>query len=146
MAAQGTYQDAELLLKLYDLRREERLRAARAWFIGNFSAGSFAEANEKYPPGSDHNAYQRMVGTYWEMAASFVTRGILHEEMFFENSGEMLIVWEKLKDMVIDLRKVRKNPTLYRHLEKAATRYVEWLNKQAPEAYDGIRAMLAPKK
>ena len=79
---QATYQDAQLLLSLYDLRREERLRAARAWFTGNFSAGSLAEALEKYPPGSDQNAYYRMVGTYWDMAASFVVRGVLHEELF----------------------------------------------------------------
>ena len=144
--AQGTYQDAELLLKLYDLRREDRMRSARAWFAGNFSAGSVAEAMEKYPPGSDHNAYYRMVGTYWDMAASFVIRGILHDEMFFENNGEMVIVWEKMKDMVVDLRKIRKNPTLYRNLEKGAVKYAEWLNKQAPEAYEGIRAMFGPKK
>jgi hypothetical protein len=143
---QATYQDAELLLKLYDMRREERLRAARAWFTGNFSASSVAEVMEKYPPGSDHNAYYRMVGTYWDMAASFVVRGILHEELFFENSMEMLIVWEKMKDLVADLRRLRKNPTLYHNLEKGAAKYIEWLNRQAPEAYDGIRAMLAPRK
>jgi len=50
---------------------------------------------EKYPSGSDQNAYFRMVGTYWDMAASFVVKGILHEDLFFENSGEMLIVWKK---------------------------------------------------
>lgn len=143
---QATYQDAELILKLYDMRREERLRTARAWFVGNFSAASTAELIEKYPPGTDHNAYYRMVTTYWEMAASFVVRGILHEDLFFENSGEMLAVWEKTKDLVADMRRVRKNPTLYRNLEKAAARYIEWLNRQAPDAYEGIRAMFAPRK
>src|SRR5215813_4134286 len=144
--SQPTYDDAELILKLYDLRREERLRTARAWFITSFSARSLAELMEKYPAGSDHNAYYRMVGTYWDMAASFVVRGIVHEELFFESNGEMLAVWEKMKEFIADLRKVRKNPLLYGNLEKAATRYVAWLNHQAPEAYDGIRAMLGPKK
>jgi hypothetical protein len=144
--SQATYQDAELILKLYDMRREDRMRAARAWFVGNFSAASMAELMEKYPPGTDHNAYYRMVGSYWDMAASFVVRGILHEDLFFENSGEMLIVWEKMRDLIADMRRVRKNPLLFRNLEKTATRYIEWLNKQAPEAYDGIRAMFAPKK
>src|SRR6266850_3718884 len=127
---QATYQDAELVLKLYDMRREERLRTARAWFTGNFSASSVAEVMEKYPPGSDHNAYYRMVGTYWDMAASFVVRGVLHEELFFESSQEMLIVWERMKEYVADARRLRKNPTMYRNLEKAAAKYVEWLNKQ----------------
>ena len=144
--SQPTYEDAALVLKLYDLRREERLRKARAWFTGSFSARSVAEAMEKYPPGSDNNAYYRMVGTYWDMAASFVVCGILHEELFFESNVEMLVVWEKMKDFIADLRTVRKNPTLYRNLEKGAIKYAAWLDRQAPEAYDGIRAMLVPKK
>ena len=144
--SQPTYEDAELLLKLYDLRREERLRVARAWFIGNFSARTLAEAVEKYPAGSDQNAYYRMVGTYWDMAASFVVRGILHEELFFEASGEMLAVWEKMQDFIFDLRTVRKNPALYRNLEKGAIKYIAWLDHQAPEAYEGLKAMFAPKK
>jgi len=143
---QPTYEDAKLVMKLYDLRREERLRVARAWFIGNFSARTLGEVMEKYPAGSDQNAYYRMVGTYWDMAASFVVRGILDEELFFDSSGEMLAVWEKMKDVVYDMRKVRKNPILYRNLEKVATKYIAWLNQQAPEAYDGIKAMFAPKK
>jgi hypothetical protein len=83
-----------------------------------------------------------MVGTYWDMAASFVVRGILHEELFFENSGEMLIVWEKMKTFIADLRRVRNNPLLYRNLEKGAQKYVEWLNRNAPGAYEGVLAML----
>jgi hypothetical protein len=141
-ATQATYNDAELILKLYDMRREEKLRAARAWFTGNFAANSLAEALEKYPVGSEHNAYYRMVGTYWDMAASFVARGILHEELFFENSGEMLIVWEKMKNFITDLRKVRKNPLLFRNLEKGATKYIEWLNRNASGAYEGVLAMI----
>jgi hypothetical protein len=140
--SQATYNDAELILKLYDMRREERMRAARAWFIANFAANSLSEALEKYPLGSDHNAYYRMVGTYWDMAASFVVRGILHEELFFENSGEMLFVWERMKNFIADMRNVRKNPMLYRNLEKAATRYIEWLNRNSPGAHEGIVAML----
>ena len=143
---QATYQDAEIILRLYDLRREERLRAARAWFAGNFAAQSLAAAVEKYPPGSDHNAYFRMVGSYWDMAASFVVRGILHEELFFESNAEMIVVWEKMKDLVADLRNVRKNPTLFRNLERGAIKYIAWLDRQAPGAYDSIRAMSAPKK
>jgi len=140
---QATYNDAELILKLYEMRREQRLRAARSWFLGNFVANSLAEAMEKYPLGSDHNTYYRMVGTYWDMAASFVVRGILHDELFFENSGEMLMVWEKMKNFIADLRRVRNNPLLYRNLEKGAQRYIEWLNRSAPGAYEGILAMLS---
>jgi hypothetical protein len=143
---QATYQDAELILRLYDLRREEKLRAARGWFAANFSAQSLAEALEKYPPGSDHNAYYRMVSTYWEMAASFVVKGIVHDELFFENSGELLLVWVKMKNMIEDMRQVRKNPILYRNLEKVATRHIQWMNQQAPGAFEAFVAMFTAKK
>ena len=142
---QGTYNDADIILKLYDMRREDKLRAARAWFTANFSANTLAEALEKYPAGSDHNAYYRMVGTYWDMAASFVVRGILHDELFFENSGEMLIVWERMKFFIEDLRRVRNNPLLYRNLERGALRQIEFLNRSAPGAYEGILKMIGRK-
>lgn len=146
--AQATYQDVDLIMKLYDMRREERLRAARAWFMGagNVNVKSAAEVMEKFPPGSDHNAYLRMVLGYWDMAASFVARGVLHEELFFENSAEMLGVWERGKSFIEDLRKVRSNPLIFQNLEKVAKKQIEWLNKNAPGAYEGMLAMVNPKK
>jgi hypothetical protein len=142
----ATYQDADLIMKLYDMRREERLRAARAWFLGNVNVKSAAEVMEKFPPGSDHNAYFRMVLGYWDMAASFVARGVVHEELFFENSTEMIAVWERSKGFIEDFRQVRGNPLFFQNLEKAAKKYIEWLNKQAPGAHEGLVAMINPKK
>jgi len=144
--AQATYQDADLIMKLYDMRREERLRAARAWFTANANVKSAAEMMEKFPPGSDNNAYFRMVLGYWEMAASFLTRGVVHEELFLENSTELLAVWERSKAFIEDLRKMRGNPLLFLNLEKAAKKQIEWMNKQAPGAYEGLVAMINPKK
>jgi hypothetical protein len=145
--AQATYQDADLIMKLYDMRREDRLRAARAWFTANMvNVKSAAEVMERFPPGSDNNAYVRMVISYWDMAASFVVRGVVHEELFFENSAEMLAVWERSKPFIEDLRKMRSNPLIFQNLEKAAKKQIEWLNKQAPGAYEGMLAMINPKK
>ena len=143
---QATYQDAELVLRLYDMRREERMRAARAWFAANFRAQSLAEVMEKFPPGSDTNASFRMVTSYWEMAASFVVRGVLHEELFFENNMEMLMVWERVKPFVEEFRKARNNPLFFRNLEKAAGKYVAWMNSNAPGAYESFQNMVNPKK
>src|SRR5256885_15903352 len=103
--SQATYQDAELVLKLYEMRREDRMRTARSWYAANFKVQSLAEAMEKFPPGSEMNASFRMVTSYWEMASSFLIRGILHEELFFENNTEMLMVWERLKGIVEEFRK-----------------------------------------
>jgi hypothetical protein len=143
---QATYQDADLVLKLYEMRREERMRAARTWFAANFKVQSFSEAMEKFPPGSDTNAYFRMVTSYWEMAASFVVRGVLHEELFFENNGEMLLVWERIRGIVEDYRKTRNNPMLYRNLEKAAGKHIQWMNANAPGAYETFQTFANPKK
>ena len=143
---QATYQDAELVLKLYEMRRDERMRAARNWFAANFKVQTHAEALEKIPPGSDMNAYFRMVTSYWDMAASFVVRGVLHEELLFENSGEMLMVWERVRGVVADFRKVRNNPLYLRNLEKASEKYVQWMNANAPGAYETFQNMVNPKK
>ena len=143
---QATYQDADLVLKLYEMRREERMRTARAWFAANFKVQSLADAMEKFPPGSETNAYFRMVTSYWEMAASFVVRGVLHEELFFENNGEMLLVWERIRGIVEEFRKARNNPLFYRNLERAAGKYIQWLDANAPGAYETFQGMANPKK
>ena len=143
---QATYQDAELVLKLYEMRREDRMRTARAWFAANFRAQSLSEVMEKLPPGSEMNASFRMVTSYWDMAASFVIRGVLHEELFFENSGEMLMVWERIKPIIAESRTTRKNPMYLRNLEKAAEKYIQWMNSNAPGAYETFLTFLNPKK
>jgi hypothetical protein len=143
---QATYQDAELIMKLYDMRREERLRAARAWFFGNVNVKTVAQVMEQYPPGTDHNAYFRMVLGYWDMAASFVVRGIVHEELFFENSNELVACWERSKGFIEDVRKQRNNPLFFRNLEKASQKQIDWMNKNAPGAYEYLLAMINPKK
>ena len=144
--AQATYQDAELVLRLYEMRREDRMRTARAWYFANFKVQSLAEMMEKFPPGSEPNASFRMVTSYWDMAASFVVRGVLHEELFFENNTEMLVVWERVKGVIPEFRKSRNNPMYLRNLEKAAEKYVQWMNANAPGAYETFQGFVNPKK
>ena len=80
--ATATYDDVNLILKLYDMRREPRMRAARAWF-GKFKATNMEEFLKICPPGSDENAYYRQVTTYWEMISVIVNRGMLDEDLYF---------------------------------------------------------------
>ena len=105
---QATYDDANLILKLYELRREETLRKARAWFAANFSAASAQEVMQKYPPGSQESTNLRMVVSYWDMVASFVTAGVLNQELFFQSGGELLFVWEKLRGIAESFRQMTK--------------------------------------
>jgi hypothetical protein len=135
-ATHATYEDANLLMNLYDLRREEKLRKARDWFAREFSASSAKEFIEKYPPGSEQNAWYRMVVSYWEMAAAFVVQGVVHEELFFQTNGELLAVWERTRALVEDFRVRMKNPMISSNLEKAAAKQIERLNQHAPGAYE----------
>ncbi len=138
----ATYEDASLILNLYELRREEKLRKARDWFAREFKASSVREVEEKYPFGSEENAYMRMVVSYWEMAASFLVQEIVHEELFFTSNGELLAVWEKIKPFVEDVRKAYSNPLAYRNIEKAAQRQIAWMQHNAPGAYEAMVARM----
>lgn len=139
----ATYDDANLILKLYDLRREDELRKARAWFISSFRADSIQEVLEKYPQQSDESRYIRMVVTYWEMVASFLVSGVISHELFFQSGREMLFVWERIRQLTPSARDMFKDPTLYRNLETAAEAFVAYLHQQSPELYPAFAARVA---
>ncbi|MGH9471002.1 MAG: DUF4760 domain-containing protein [Terriglobia bacterium] len=129
------HHDAELLLRVYELRREEKLRQARDWFLSKFTApDSVEEMMKRYPFGTDENTYFRMVVSYWEMAASVLNHGLINEELFFENSGEMWAVWNKIRTLTPAWRAMWKNPLVWKNLETAGEKYEKWLNQHAPEA------------
>jgi hypothetical protein len=137
-AARATYDDVNLILRLYEMRREDRLREARKWFTGSFKVKSFEEFQALCPGGSDPNASYRMVTTYWEMVASFLTSGVLNAELFYQSGRELLFVWERVRDVLPHVREQYKHPNELRNLETAAKAYVDWWNKQTPGAYDAF--------
>jgi hypothetical protein len=134
----ATYEDANLILKLYDLRREPRLREARKWFGSAPQFQSREEWLKFAPSGSEENASYRMVVTYWEMVASLVASGVLNAELFFASNLEMLFVWEKIRILLPEVRTSQKNPMLYRNLEQVATEYLEHMKAGSPEWYDSF--------
>ena len=133
--ARPTYDDVNLILKLYELRREDRLREARRWFAASFKVKTLEEFNALCPGGSEPNASYRMVTGYWEMVASFVTNGVLHQELLFQNGRELLFTWERVRDVLPHIRHGFQNPVELKNLEVVATAYIDWWNKQAPGAY-----------
>lgn len=142
MNSRATYEDVNLVLRLYEMRREEKMREARQWFTTMFKPiTTVEEFNKICPPGSGPNAYFRMVTSYWEMVASFITQGVLNEELFFQSGGELLFTWEKIKDLVPTLRQARKNVRLYHNMENVAGRMAEYMNRNSPESYDTFAAM-----
>lgn len=143
------HHDAELLLHLYEARREEKLRQAREWFFQEFQADSLEDAMKRYPFGSQENAFFRMLLSYWEMAASILNHGLINDELFFENNGEMYGVWAKIKPLAPACREMWKNPLFCKNLEAAAEKYEKWISQHAPEALTRQREVmqsLAAKK
>ncbi len=140
---QATYDDVNLLLRLYDMRREEKLREARAWFVANCRAESFADLMQKFPFGSAENAKYRMVVSYWDMVASFIVGGVLKEDLFFESNREMLICYIRIAKFLPEMRTTNTDPFALHNLEEVSKRYITWLNNRAPGSYDAFAKRLA---
>lgn len=121
MAGKPTSADAELILKLYDLRREAEMRKARNWWIGTFAPESADDAMRVgMAMGSQENNWLRQVIGYWEMAASLVLHGALNQDLFMEGSfsGEMFVVFGKVQPFLKDLREKMQNPNAFGNMEK----------------------------
>jgi hypothetical protein len=140
--SQITYEEVNLMLRLYDLRREARLREARSWFVEHFQAASPEEVMQKYPQGSQENTYIRMVISYWDMVASIVNRGLINDELFFENNGEIWVVWDRMRSIVPTWRAAFKNPLLFSAIEEACKRLESWREKRAPGSTAAMRQMI----
>lgn len=110
------FESAELILKLYDLRRETKMREARNW-IFSFNPTS---ADEYFQTMMDPEVggYLRMVTSYWDMAASLVTHGAIDADMFNDTAGEHVMVFAKLQPFLAELREKFQNHDAFKHLEK----------------------------
>ena len=108
---------AELILKLYELRRESVMREARNWFF-TFNPQSMEDVQRAGM--GEHSAFYRMVTTYWDMACSFVNHGAIDPEMFNDANGEHVFVFAKLQPFLEQIR-AATNPGYLQHLERAVT-------------------------
>lgn len=138
-----TNEQVNLMLRLYEDRREPRLREAREWFAANFHVKDADELMKVCPQGSPGNASMRMVLTYWEMVASIVNRGLIDEDFFFENSGEQWAVWEQVKPVIGTWRAMFSSPKFLANLEEQVKRIEAWREKRNPGSNEAIRKMMA---
>ncbi len=132
MSTKPTYEQAQLHLQIFEMRREARLRQARDWFFKNYFADNLDEAMRIAPPGTEAGAFVMMVFSYWEQACAFLNYGLLHEDLFFETSGEFFVVWERVKDSIHEGRERFANKLFLANLEKAANRYETWIETRSP--------------
>lgn len=122
--------DADLILKLYELRREPVMREARNWFF-TFNPQNTQDFIDVLT--SEKSGYYRMVISYWDMAASLVNNGAIDPQMFNDANGEHLFVYSKIEPFLADLRRESGNPDFLAHLERVV--------KQVPNVEEKIVAL-----
>ncbi len=132
METKPTQEQAQLHLQVYEMRREAKLRQARDWFFTNYFADNLDDAMRIAAPGTEGGTFAMMVFGYWDQACALLNYGLLHEDLFFETSGEFFGVWDRVKPIVQQGRERFVNKQFLAHLEKAANRYENWIEKRSP--------------
>ena len=117
----ATATDAQLILQLYDLRREPELRKARKWWVAEFWPANVDEfVKVAMDLGTQENAWLRQASSYWSMAAALVLHGTLNAELFLlpANSGEMYFILAKVQPFLKELREKMGDPHLFANIEQ----------------------------
>jgi hypothetical protein len=146
----ATAADAEICMRMYDMRREAEMRKARQWF-GGWNPQSFDEIVQlSMNMQSQENAWLRQVLTYWENAASLVLHGAVHKDLFMDWSGEMLFVYVKLKPWLKQIREFNSMPDWMGKVEKVANstpelrKRIVWMEERFKK-FAAMRAKAAAK-
>ena len=132
MSTKATHEQAQLQLELYDLRREAKMRQARDWFFKNYFPETFEEAGRIAAPGTENGASAMMVVSYWEQACTLLNYGLLHDELFFQTSGEFYAVWDRIRPLVPQFRDKFVYKQYLSQMEEAAKRYETWIEHRSP--------------
>jgi hypothetical protein len=139
METKPTYEQAQLHLQLFEMRREAKLRQARDWFFKNYFPESMEDSMRIAAPGTEPGAYVMMVFGYWDQACAFLNHGLLHEELFFETSGEFYGVWDRVKPIIQQGREMFASKQFLAHLEKTSTRFETWIESRSPGQLAAMR-------
>jgi len=142
METKPTYEQAQLHLQIYEMRREARLRQGREWYFKNYFVENFDDSMRIAAPGTENGALCMMVLTYWEQACALLNYGLLHEGLFFETSGEFFGVWERIKPAIAQGRERFSNKLFLTNLEKAAQRYESWMESRSPGQIAAMRGFM----
>ena len=149
-----THADAELLLRLYEIRREPELRRARAWFLTEFKPASWAEIKARYLSHSDEDRHFRMTTSYWEMVGTLVNHGVLNADLFFDHTGEDIVTWDRCKAWIGDARGDIRPTYMYQFERlvlghqafRARTIAAYQAEQSRPSASAGVKAVKTPKR
>ena len=138
----GKHDDADLILKLYDLRREAVMRDARNWMF-TFNPTSVQDVMQTMV--SEHSGHLRMVISYWDMACALVTNGAIDEELFNQTNGEHIFVYMKIEPVLEDLRKMFDNPEFLKNLETVVKRIPD-IETKLPQMRERMASFAAARE
>jgi hypothetical protein len=142
MATKPSFEQGQLHLQIFEERREARLRQARDWFFKNYIVENLDDVMRVAAPFTEGGTFAMMVLSYWEQACAFLNHGLLHEELFFETSGEFFGVWESVKPVLREFREKFNNKLFLTNLEQAAQRYEKWMESRSPGHIATMRQMM----
>jgi hypothetical protein len=114
----SSVQQAELLLHLYELRRETVMRQARSYVGGQFQPHSADEFIDAIRNGDQQTAYILQVFGYWDMVCAFVVHGTLTEGLVYDTCQEMYFQWAKIQPYVETFRREMNLPEWMQSIEK----------------------------
>lgn len=138
--ARAKADDAQLILQLYDLRREPVMRAARKYVVSELWPQKYEEFKAIVTGyGTEPNAWFRQVLTYWNMVAAMVLLGTVNESLFFETNGEPYFLWAKFGHYIAQARKDQIDPEFLLHLEKLMSK------AKAKKRIQGLQRRLAAR-
>lgn len=109
------YESGQLILKLFEMRRDPVLREARNWFLREFHPDTIDDV--KTMMAGPHNPHYRMVVGYWDMAASLVSHGAIDRQMFLDANGEIFATFAKIHPLLAEVRAFSPNPAFAKHME-----------------------------
>ncbi|MDA0327915.1 MAG: hypothetical protein O2958_02715 [Gemmatimonadetes bacterium] len=130
------HENAQTLMRLYEIRRDPKLREARNWCVRSFNPSSPEDVVAAM--GSENGVFLRMAAGYWDMAATFVVHGALDAPMFYDTCGELLAMYCKVEHMIEEVRAATGQPGLFKNVEQVAK---DWPG--APERMVAMREYFA---
>lgn len=122
-------EDTMAILKLYELRRDEQMRAARQWYFSEFAPASAMDIIALYRGGERASANFRMVTSFWDTAASLVLNGGIDQKMFLDANTEHVFIYAKIADYLPEVRELFREPDFLIHLEDLVRTLPEFESK-----------------
>jgi hypothetical protein len=113
----SSIQEAELIIRLYELRREAVMRQARSYVGGEFMPASVDEFVGLVSAGTKESGFVLQVYGYWDMVAAFVLHGTLNERLVYDTCQEMYFQYSKIQPFLPGFRERMNLPEFLQNLE-----------------------------